>query len=77
MTTQTPPLTQGFLFITFQFSQELNLRGSLLEHMDLQWYLGKLMATGNIFLGIDSSGGIDSAIELIPRRNRFPLCENF
>ncbi len=28
-------------------------------------------ATGSLFLGFDSSGGIDSAIELIPCSNRF------
>jgi hypothetical protein len=33
------------------------------------------MATGNLFLGIDSSGGtgFDSASELIPHRNRLLL----
>jgi hypothetical protein len=27
------------------------------------WYFRKLIATGSLFLGIDSSGGIDSAME--------------
>jgi hypothetical protein len=31
------------------------------------------MAIGTLLLGIDSSGEIDSAMELIPRRNRFLL----
>jgi hypothetical protein len=31
------------------------------------------MATNCLFLGIDSSGGIVSAMEKIPRRNRFFL----
>jgi hypothetical protein len=35
------------------------------------------MATGSLFLGIVSSGGIDSTTELIPRRNLFLLFENF
>jgi hypothetical protein len=35
----------------------------------------KLMATSSLFLGIDSSGGIVSAMESIPRRNRFFLLE--
>jgi hypothetical protein len=35
------------------------------------------MNTGSLFLGIDSSGGIDSAMELTPRRNRFLLDEKF
>ncbi len=39
----------------------------------LRCYFSKLMATGSLFLGIESSGGIDSPIELIPRRNRFLL----
>ncbi len=29
------------------------------------------MATGSLFLGIDSSGGVDSDMEFIPCRNRF------
>jgi hypothetical protein len=37
------------------------------------WYLRKLMVTSNLFLGIDSSGGIDTATEMIPRRNRLLL----
>ncbi len=36
-----------------------------------RWYFGKLMATGSLFLDIDSLGGIDSVMELIPRRNWF------
>jgi Na+/H+-dicarboxylate symporter len=43
----------------------------------MRWYFRKLMATGSLFLGINSSGGIHSAIELIPRRNQFFLYENF
>jgi hypothetical protein len=35
------------------------------------------MATGSLFLGIDSSGGIDSVMKLMPRQNRFLLKENF
>jgi hypothetical protein len=38
-------------------------------------YFRKIMAT--LFLGIDSSEGIDSAMESIPRRDRFLLYENF
>jgi hypothetical protein len=34
------------------------------------------LPTGSLFLGIDSSGGINSTIELIPRRNRFLLDKN-
>jgi hypothetical protein len=30
-----------------------------------RYYFIKLMNTGSLFLGIDSSGGIDSAVELI------------
>jgi hypothetical protein len=32
-----------------------------------RWYCWKFMATGSLFLGIDSSWGIDFAVELIPR----------
>ncbi len=34
-----------------------------------------LMATGSLFLDIDSSGGINSALGLTPLRNLFPLDE--
>jgi hypothetical protein len=34
------------------------------------------MATGSLDLGLDSSEEMDSAMKLIPRRNRL-LCENF
>ncbi len=43
----------------------------------LRMYFRKLMAIGSLFLGIDSSGGIDYAMELIPRRNIVLLYENF
>ncbi len=42
-----------------------------------RWYFRKIMATASLFLGIDSPGGIDCDVELIPRRNRFLLYENF
>jgi hypothetical protein len=35
----------------------------------------KLIATGSLILGIDFSGNVDSAIELIPRRNRLLLMQ--
>ncbi len=35
-----------------------------------RWYFRKLMAIGSLFLGIDSLGGIDSAIEFIPLRKK-------
>jgi hypothetical protein len=38
-----------------------------------RWYFRKFIATDNIFLGIDSSGGVDAAMEFIPCRNRFLL----
>jgi hypothetical protein len=41
-----------------------------------RWYFRKIMATACLFLGIDSPGGIDYDVELIPRRNRFLLYEN-
>jgi hypothetical protein len=41
--------------------------------LEQRLYFKKLMATGSLFLGIDSSGGIDSVMALIPRRNRFLL----
>jgi hypothetical protein len=34
------------------------------------------MAAGSLCLGLDSSEEMDSAMKLIPRRNRL-LCENF
>jgi hypothetical protein len=34
------------------------------------------MATDSLDLGLDSSKGMDSAMQLIPRRDRL-LCENF
>jgi hypothetical protein len=42
-----------------------------------RWYFLKLIATGGLFRGIDSSGGPDSAMELIHRRNWFLMYENF
>ncbi len=39
--------------------------------------ISKLMATGSLFLGFESSGGIDYPIELIPHRNLFLLYRNF
>ncbi len=41
-----------------------------------RWYFRKLMATGSLFLCIYSSGGIDSAMELIPCQNQFLVYEN-
>jgi hypothetical protein len=44
-----------------------------------RWYFRKLMATGSLFLGIDSSGGIDSVMKIdaspesIPPERKF-LC---
>ncbi len=35
------------------------------------------MATGSLFRGINSPGGIDFAMEMIPRGNRFLLNEIF
>jgi hypothetical protein len=43
----------------------------------LRWYFRKLKATGSLFLDINSSLGIDSTMELIARRNRFILYEDF
>jgi len=40
-------------------------------------YFRKVVATGSLFVGIDFSGRMDSAMELIPRRNRFFLYKNF
>ncbi len=31
-----------------------------------RWYFRKLITIGSLFLGMDSSGGINSAVELIP-----------
>jgi hypothetical protein len=36
-------------------------------------YFRKVVATGSLFVGIDFSGRMDSAMELIPHRNRFFL----
>jgi hypothetical protein len=35
-----------------------------------RWYFRKLLANGSIFLGIYTSRGIDSAVELISRRKK-------
>jgi hypothetical protein len=37
----------------------------------MRWYFRKLIGTaGSLFHGIDSSGGINSAMELIPLRKK-------
>jgi hypothetical protein len=41
-----------------------------------RWYFLKLIAPGGLFLGIDSSRGTDSAMELIHRRNWFLMYKN-
>ncbi len=42
-----------------------------------RWCFRKLFSSGGLFLGIDSSGRIDSDMKLIPCRNRFFLYQNF
>jgi hypothetical protein len=44
---------------------------------NLEVYFIKLMVTGSLFLCIGSSGGIVSALESIPGRDRVLMCENF
>jgi hypothetical protein len=39
-------------------------------------FFRKSMASGSLFLGIDLSGRIDSAMELIPSSNRLLMNEN-
>ncbi len=68
----------GILHPVSSWSPAPRLSGPVSAHArSLRLYFRSLMATGSLFLGIGTPGEIESAMELIPRRNLFLLYENF